>query len=245
MPDETLRPISDFLIEWPFSTGGPDHYEDVDEPIPDEDTTYIRGSITDDASDNDIFNLQDLALDPAFWPFVTVNHVTVYVRARSEADPWPAGIRTILRTHGTNYVGAIQTPPITYTLYSTQYINNPFTGAPWTVEEVNALRAGIRTWSYEHCIIHCTIYAYFPARCTQVYVVVNYTVPPVLREQWPYYMAFAKRAFKFHFNFDQPTADNEVSELIDEFVLRGLNRAVLEQLAAIAKTKGELAKQED
>lgn len=67
---------------------------------------------------------------------------------------------------------------------------------------------------------------------------------PVQSEEWPHYMAFAKRAFKFHYNFDQPTADNEVVQLIEEFVLRGLNREVLEQLTAIAKNVGELAKQE-
>lgn len=79
-------------------------------------------------------------------------------------------------------------------------------------------------------------------------LVIDYTPivppPPVTTEQWPYYMAFAKRAYKFHYNFNQPTASNEVDQLIDEFEERGLNREVLEQLAVIAKTKGELAKQE-
>lgn len=81
------------------------------------------------------------------------------------------------------------------------------------------------------------------------YLIVDYTVPApppaVTRAQWPYYMSFAKRAFRTHFNFDQPTATKEVDALKDEFVKRGLNRDVLDQLAAIAKTKGELAKQED
>lgn len=63
------------------------------------------------------------------------------------------------------------------------------------------------------------------------------------RDDWPHYMAFAKKAFKFHYNFDQPTADNEVLVLLEEFVLRGLERCALEELAIIAKHKGELAKQ--
>ena len=66
---------------------------------------------------------------------------------------------------------------------------------------------------------------------------------PISSELWPFYMAFAKRAFHFHYNFDQPTATNEVTQLIEEFVKRGLNEEVLNQLAAIAKTKAELAKQ--
>lgn len=78
-------------------------------------------------------------------------------------------------------------------------------------------------------------------------VEVIWTVPEceVLRANYPHYIAFAKRAFHFYYNFNQPTADNEVEVLKQEFLLRGLQECALDQIIVIAKQVGEDAKAAD
>lgn len=119
-------------------------------------------------------------------------------------------------------------------------------GYPWTAEGVNNMYL---RFSHEKVGASC---GDVPCQAWTSYldaarVRITFHLPPcaILRASWPNYVAFAKRAFDKHYHFGQPTADNEVEQLIEEFVLRGLERCALVPLAAIAKTKGELAKAEE
>ena len=245
-PQETLRPESEgSKIEWSSSTEAT-HYEAVDEETPDEDVSYIRTDPNSEVWQEDLFGLPDTAIGVSD----TINWLRVYSRARSEAAAHLGKIHEEIYTHGNYYyVEPAHELGVSYENNYTEWATNPFTGNPWTVAEINALEAGVLGQSAQYCRFECSITTWYPIRCTQVYVLIDYTpfyVPPeVHRAEWPYYMAFAKRAFRFYYLFDQSTSSEEVDQLIEEFVQRGLNEEVLNQLAAIAKTKGELAKQED
>ena len=59
---------------------------------------------------------------------------------------------------------------------------------------------------------------------------------------YPYYMAFSKRCFKAYLHFGDPTGENEVVALKQEFISRDLDSATLDQLAPICKAKAEIVK---
>jgi len=59
---------------------------------------------------------------------------------------------------------------------------------------------------------------------------------------YPFYMAFAKRCFETYLQFSDVTAEEEVGLLKQEFILRLLDSATLDQLATICKAKAEIVK---
>jgi hypothetical protein len=61
-------------------------------------------------------------------------------------------------------------------------------------------------------------------------------------EQWTYYMAFSKRAFKTYLHFSDPAAAQDVALLKQEFLYRGLDSSVLDQLIPICRDKAEIVK---
>jgi hypothetical protein len=90
--------------------------------------------------------------------------VRVYVRARISSVGASQYIRTLIRTYDTDYVSADIALESSYQDLYTQYAVNPFTGAPWTWDEVRSLQAGAsgRSFGSRH------------TRLTAVWVVVNY-----------------------------------------------------------------------
>ena len=98
----------------------------------------------------------------------TINSVTVWIRARHDlgyGDTSTGYAETVLRIGSTNYYGSTETLTTSYNTYSTTYDENP-AGGSWTWTAVNSLQCGVgltRTSGGGD------------ARCTQVWVVVNYT----------------------------------------------------------------------
>jgi len=173
-PQETLRPNSDVSIAWTYSTE-PTHYEAVDEEVADEDTSYIETDPDSKTPQIDIFGLPDTAIPPG----ATINFVRVYNRTRRTATAAIGSSFTVLRTYGTDYYGTIYTPATTYSDHYTEYPTNPYTGQPWTIDELNALEIGVQGVSGEECVWDTAFYIYYPVRCTQVYALIDYTVPVV------------------------------------------------------------------
>jgi len=60
--------------------------------------------------------------------------------------------------------------------------------------------------------------------------------------QQPYYMAFSKRCFVTFLTFSDSTAENDVSLLRQEFILRDLESAVLDQLIPICRDLAQTIK---
>lgn len=83
--------------------------------------------------------------------------------------------RIVLRTHGVNYTSPQQNPIVTtWQFHEHTWVNNPNTGNPWTIAELNALeigpelqskRSGPWTW---------------PTYCTQIYATIDYDPPQPL-----------------------------------------------------------------
>jgi len=155
MPTYTLRPNGVGSYSQWFPINDTPAWKCVDEVTPDEDGTYI-------ASPNTGWSVDTYALpDPT--PVGAINSVTVWIRTRSFTGvPGYAAIRT----HSTLYYSAALGNGASYANYSWTTTVNPNTGLAWTWAEIDALEAGIYAFSIPKADVFCT----------QVWVVVDYTV---------------------------------------------------------------------
>jgi len=144
------------LSQFPSYPGS--NYDKVDETTSDGDSTYVYTYST--STQQDSYTFTDTSATG------TINSVTIYIVARATSSGTAS---TIVRISGTPYYGSSNTLTTSYASYSTSYTLNPATSIAWTWSDVNSLDAGVRlatTGGYGST-----------ARCTQVYVVVNYTPP--------------------------------------------------------------------
>lgn len=81
--------------------------------------------------------------------------------------------KIVIYTHSTLYNGIEYSPPDTYWHFITeQWTNNPYTGSPWTIAELNALEIGV-------ALLSTAVGPYtYGTWCTQIYTEVDYD-PPV------------------------------------------------------------------
>lgn len=106
----------------------------------------------------------------------TISKVTIYVRHKYSGGNLPKG-RTVIKTESTEYRGSIKSLTSSYVQHNTQYANNPHGGA-WTWTQIDALQAGWDGKAYYNTFLH----QWFQARCTQVYVEVDFT-PSIAHEK--------------------------------------------------------------
>ncbi|MGD0978148.1 MAG: archaellin/type IV pilin N-terminal domain-containing protein [Candidatus Bathyarchaeia archaeon] len=154
----TLRPNGaghySELSQYPNSGN---HYDKVSETTSDGDATYVYTTSTSTQRDSYTFTSTSAT--------GTINSVTIYIVARATNSGTAS---TVVRISGTSYYGTSNTLTTSYTPYSTQYTLNPDTNAAWTWADVSSLDAGVRLARSS---------GQTDARCTQIYVVVNYTPP--------------------------------------------------------------------
>jgi hypothetical protein len=142
---------------WVTVTYGTAHWDKVDEESADGDTTYVYVGNS--------LNLYDLYNLPAHTGSGTINFIKVYIVAKKVSDAGTnAYALTYVKTGGTPYTGGSNALTIGYVSYSTQYNTNPQTGVAWTWDDIDALQIGVRLNT-----------GLTNARCTQVYVEVDYT----------------------------------------------------------------------
>jgi hypothetical protein len=101
----------------------------------DGDASYVYS--TSNGWRDDTYQMQNHTLESG-----TIINVTVYISARSSGGTSYAA--AIIRTYNTVYFGTQNSLGNSYTVYSTEYITNPFTGSAWTWDEIDALEAGVR-----------------------------------------------------------------------------------------------------
>lgn len=138
-----------------FPTGTA-HWDCCDEEPVDDDSSYVR--TTNANWRREAYNLKDPD------DYGNITWVRVYVRARISSLGASQDIRTLIRTHSTDYTSADIALTTSYQDLYTQYDTNPFTGASWTWDEVRSLQAGAsgRTFGTRY------------TRLTAVWVVINY-----------------------------------------------------------------------
>lgn len=132
------------------------HWDCCDENPPDDDGTYVQ--TTSSSWQQEAYNLKD----PGNYGGIV--WVRVYMRAKISSVGVSQYIRTLIRTYDTDFVSGDIALTSSYQDLYTQYAVNPFTGAPWTWDEVTSLQAGAsgRSFGSQH------------TRLTAVWAVVNY-----------------------------------------------------------------------
>lgn len=125
------------------------HWDCCNEDSPDDDNTYVQ--TTTQSWQNEAYSMEDIA-DSG-----NISWVRVYIRAKHAdvAGPQPY-IRTLIRTYETDYLSEDLALTASYQDLYTQYDTNPFSSAPWTWEEINALEAGASGRSFGNRFIRLT-----------------------------------------------------------------------------------------
>jgi hypothetical protein len=162
---EILRPNSsgNYTECEPF--GDSPNYQCVDEVVSDNDSTYIRTS--GGATEQDTYNIPTPSEATG-----TINSVKVYINSRGTDTGNLHAASTVILTNGANYTGTYTLLPLTYTVLSTTYTNNPYTNNPWTWDEIEDLEIGVRHYDNGSGYVYTT----------QVYVEVNYGILPLTGE---------------------------------------------------------------
>lgn len=137
------------------STGCGSNWQCVDETTADDDATYVMSTGTGYLTDT-------YATGNPVDTTCTINSVTVWIRARRFVKD--AFAKVVLRSGGIDYKAAEETLGDVYADYSNQWSLNPATGSTWTWPEIEAIQIGVSLQATK---------ATHPARCTQVWVVVE------------------------------------------------------------------------
>jgi hypothetical protein len=133
--------------------GGIAHWEAVDETSADGDNSYIA---SETPNNRDTFALSD----PGIPLSSTVNSVTVYAAVK-RVEKKKEEFYIMIRSGNTDSLSSILTATEdTYAVFSKVWDKNPADNQPWTVEDVNALEAGVKV--NKGVIV------------TQIYVVIDY-----------------------------------------------------------------------
>lgn len=142
---------------WPGSTV---NYRRVQKD--DGDTTYVR-NCEEAGEQRDLYKL------PSTNVRGRIGKVTVYAKVRTLEVTGYAFYDILIKTHGKIYSKLVNWNEPSWSLISADYPTNPYTGLPWTWEEINNLQIGIGM-HYE--VIDSTLIEH---RCTYMYAEVEYT----------------------------------------------------------------------
>lgn len=160
----TLRPNAagaETNIEFCFPGTGEAHWQDVDEAVADDLSTYVYN--TQGYYQRDFYNLPSPGTVSG-----TINFIKIYFRITTEygsdSTAKPSLKSDSISTDGTE-VAAPYFP--TWTTFSQQWNTNPADSAAWEWADIDALQIGISLRGYW--------YVGGPIYCTQVYVEVDYT----------------------------------------------------------------------
>jgi len=136
-----------------------ENWDKVDDKMPDGDSTYvyiIEGNALD------LYAINDSLINIGI-----INSVTIYAYCRKEKGS--PDLYICIRTHETTYEFGPYDLKQGYNNYSRILTTNPYTNQPWTWNEINDLQAGVR--------LDASKGQNWEARCTQLYVIVDYTIP--------------------------------------------------------------------
>ncbi len=132
----TKVPTADSTVNADFTPDtGTDHFSRVDDPLPDDDTSYVENG-TNGATDT--YTATNLGLTGI------VYGVQVAASTR-KTDSKVRAMKTVVRPVATNVLGSDNhTVNATYKVQHSMYETNPATSSLWTVSEVDGNEFGIR-----------------------------------------------------------------------------------------------------
>jgi len=94
-----------------------------------------------------------------------INSVTLYFYGQQYSST-RYNFQPLIRSSSTNYLGSLKSLTSSYDYYSEAYTTNPATGSAWTIAQVDALEAGMKSYSSS-----------YGGRIAQLYAVVDYSNP--------------------------------------------------------------------
>ncbi len=166
----TLRPNAAGSSTHLDSQGTSPNYSCVNE-VPDNTNYYVRGTSSDNWQ-QDSYNIPDQTLSG------NINCVTVHIivqKSGSSTDSHLDAYSIIRLNGGTMKTGQSHDLTSTWTEYSDSYTTKPteLGGGAWTWNDINALQIGVGLRSHDAGWGWWHDWTY--ARCTQVWVEINYT----------------------------------------------------------------------
>ncbi|MBA7708664.1 hypothetical protein ES703_117567 [subsurface metagenome] len=138
---EILRPIGtgDLNEIWTQRPPTGEHWDKVDDVLPDEDETYLWMPAYSKATKRDLFTLE-----PPTIGVYDIKQVTLFGRFRSAGyyvDLIPP--KLLLKTHDQLFEQTYEDVKYSWETVSWSLDKNPATGEPWTLDELTTLQAGI------------------------------------------------------------------------------------------------------
>lgn len=169
----TLRPNApgdDTELPTQFPNTG-EHWDKVDDTTPDDGATYVS-TLGSGGWERDLYNLDD----PAVTGDEEISSLTVYFRFSADGSNTARAMASI-KTEDQLFDGPteVYSDPA-FADFSHQWQTNPATGEAWTWDEINSLQAGVTMKGQNQNKA---------AVCTQVYVEVNYQIPPITQGEVP------------------------------------------------------------
>lgn len=154
--------ITEIPTQYPASD---EHWDKVDDgggylgPTDGDDTYIQNDSAAPSNYKKDLFNMESLPANA-----LSIVYVMLGCRVRRTDSP-TTYLRISGKTNGVEFSPGISIARETWRSHQFSYHVNPITGNPWTVDEVNALQAGVALRSRDGSTF---------ARCTQVFAEVSY-----------------------------------------------------------------------
>ena len=115
---------------------------DWDEASADGNMTYVYAALPNLDESSSLANVTDPSLT---W---SIGKVRLTVVARQTMGDEQLQLMLVNATDGSKAYGSTYTPTRTFTAYTHEWANNPFTGSPWTWDDINATEAGVRSLQY-------------------------------------------------------------------------------------------------
>lgn len=162
MATEILRPNGAGFITELTANGAATNWECVDEASHDSNTTYVSNN-SSGITKKDLYTINANSIGVSD----TINSVTLYIICRCTATGRlivNTGYRYI-RENGVSTVGGSNSLTTSYASYSTTWNTKPSNGSAWTKTDIDNLQIGVQL----------LVSGATESRCTQVYVVVDYT----------------------------------------------------------------------
>jgi hypothetical protein len=149
-----------------FPNTGEANWQNVDESVTDEDSTYNEASSTGWIAD--LYTLTQIS---AFSSYTsgTLAWVQAWMRAKGQLTPSTANASNHIRTGGAEYDATAVLTTTSYANYSNTWSINPQTSGAWTWADLNALQAGMNLCESKN--------GHKYTRVTQVWVVIKYIAP--------------------------------------------------------------------
>ena len=151
MPIEILRPIgpgdltTTYFISIP--NVGTDHWQNVDEVVQDGDATYLRAATINNWFAWDLYQLNNMVHRGVVINSVTLVSWNKIIWGRGSLTAFRCRAR--LKTHGTQYDYSWAADTINWRENRVVRTTNPFTGLPWTVDELDDVQIGPGLQKYD------------------------------------------------------------------------------------------------